>query len=134
MPEKLNKSIYLKKISENEVIKIVEKFSNKSSSGIDMISQKLLKQIIYLISPTLSKLINASIEDRIYPDCLKIAKNIPIYKSGEKHLCNNYRPISLLSVFNKIFEKKIHNDIYDFIEKKRYYTSTNLDLGNFIVL
>ena len=51
-----------------------------------------------------------------YPDQLKIAKVIPIFKKGDKLLVSNYRPISLLSNINKIFEKLVYSRLYSFLE------------------
>ena len=56
-------------------------------------------------------------EDGIFPEKLKIAKVIPLFKAGEKNLFTNYRPISVLSVFSKLLEKLIHKRLYDFIEE-----------------
>jgi len=56
----------------------------------------------------------------IFPDSLKIAKIIPIYKSGDSKSLTNYRPISILSVFSKIFEKIIS------IRLKQFITSNNI--------
>ena len=117
MPNKLNKSIKLNEITESEIKAIIKRLTTKTSAGIDQISQKLIKIVESEISPILLKLINFSIKDRIYPKCLKIAKIIPIYKSGNKSNCNNYRPISLLSTFNKIFELKLKDELSSFIEK-----------------
>ena len=52
----------------------------------------------------------------VYPDLLKIAKIIPIHKGGSTPDINNYRPISLLSIFDKIIEKLIHKRLYSFLE------------------
>ena len=52
----------------------------------------------------------------IYPDQLKIAKVIPVFKKGDKLLVSNYRPISLLSNVNKIFEKLVYSRLYSFLE------------------
>ena len=72
-----------------------------------------------IIAPSLSKLINASINDEKYPHCLKISKMVPIFKSGNKEECTNYRPITLLSSFNKIFGKKIQSDLINHIERNQ---------------
>ena len=65
----------------------------------------------------LSKLINFCISDGIYPDLLKVAKVIPIFKNGGRDRTTNYRPISLLSQFNKVFEKVLYNRIYSYLIK-----------------
>ena len=64
------------------------------------------------------KVINASFELGMFPNILKIAKVIPIYKSGDKQIVNNYRPISLLSPFSKIHKKLIFNRFFKFLDKK----------------
>ena len=51
----------------------------------------------------------------VYTDLLKIVKVIPIHKGGSKQDINNYRPISLLSICDKIIEKLIHNRLYNFL-------------------
>ena len=66
------------------------------------------------ISELLSQVINISIKTGKYPDHLKIAKVIPIYKKGSKTDPNNYRPISILSNLNKIFEKLLHSRLYKY--------------------
>ena len=69
-----------------------------------------------LISPLLVILINESFSTGIFPDKLKIAKVIALHKKGATDDPANYRPISLLSVFSKIFEKIMHKRLYSFLE------------------
>ena len=116
MPQRFNKSLKLNYVEEHEVADIIQNFSNKNSAGQDMMSQKLLKSISLKVVPTLTKLINLSIKERNYPKCLKTAKIIPLFKNGRQDSCSNYRPISLLSTFNKVFEKILHKDITNYIE------------------
>ena len=52
-----------------------------------------------------------------YPDGMKLAKVVPIFKKGPMHISDNYRPLSLLSVFNKIFEKILHRNL-NFVESQ----------------
>ena len=76
----------------------------------------------YIFSSTLSSIINLSFETGIFPDLCKVAKVIPIYKKENPLLCENYRPISLLPVFSKIFEKTIYTRMYAYlIEKNMIY-------------
>ena len=81
----------------------------KNSQGFDNISTKLLKSTIDEILIPLTHIINLSMESGTVPEKMKIAKIIPIYKSGEKDLFNNYRPISLLPALSKIMEKIVAN-------------------------
>ena len=71
-----------------------------------------------LIILPLAHIINMSLLTGVYPDLLKIAKVIPIHKGGSTQDINNYRPISLLSIFDKIIEKLIHKRLYNFLESQ----------------
>ena len=84
----------------------------------------LIKHIQQLISPILTDLFNECLKTGTYPDCLKIAKVIALHKSGNKHDPNNFRPISLLPVINKIFEKLIYNRMNTFFEKHNIIKET----------
>ena len=102
----------------DEVIDIVSKFTNKKGVGYDDIPIFILKSTIVYVAETISKIINYSFQAGIFPSSLKIAKVCPIFKDGEKNLFTNYRPISVLSCFSKIFEKALYNRLLSFLEKK----------------
>ena len=51
----------------------------------------------------------------IYPDSLKLAEVVPMFKKGDREITTNYRPISLLSQFNKVFEKLLYVRIYSYL-------------------
>ena len=70
-----------------------------------------------IISFFLSELFNLCLSTGTYPDLMKVAEVIPIFKKGQKDKLTNYRPISLLSQFNKIFEKLLHSRIYSYPSK-----------------
>ena len=75
-----------------------------------------MKNSIDLISKPLCEILNSSIDNGIIPDQLKIARIVPIFKSGDNSLFSNYRPISVLPVFSKILVKAVY----------RFYLETNL--------
>ena len=102
-------------ISNEEVIEIIEKLENKSV-GPQSIPIKLLKLIPDLIIAPLCDIINQSFITGIFPDSLKLSKVIPIHKEGATDDLNNYRPISLLSIFDKIIEKLMHYRLYNFLQ------------------
>ena len=83
------------------VIEAINKVKTKSSSRHDEISSRLLTETLQHIIHPLTRIINISISTGIVPDQLKMAKVIPILKTSENYLWNNYRPISLLPVFSK---------------------------------
>ena len=95
------------------------KLKSKSSSGPDLISTKLLKQILPTIIIPLCHLFNLSLQTGFVPPQFKIAKVITVYKSGDKHLFTNYRPISLLSTFSKLLEKIVARQIFGFLYKHK---------------
>ena len=109
-------------ITENDTLKIINELSNKTSTGIDGISTKMLKGIKHAIYKPITYLINQSLSSGIFPDKLKIAKITPIFKKDDNRQIENYRPISLLPSISKIFEKVIHNQIdKHFIDNNLFY-------------
>ena len=100
-------SFYLGPVSESECIKIVSNLKN-SKNDLDTISVIIFKEYVHLLVPSLCKIVNLSFRTGIFPDDLKIAKVIPIFKSGAKDNPNNYRPIALLPFISKLFEKCLH--------------------------
>ena len=101
-------------VSETDVLKIISSLSPKTSFGYDLISTKLLQFSKLILCKPLTTLINQSISQSKFPDCLKIAKVVPIYKKDDKKLFSNYRPISLLPSISKVFEKVISSQLTDF--------------------
>ena len=88
-----------------------------SSPGWDSLPTHILKLYLTDYIKPLMYLINESFETGIFPDELKIAKVVPVFKFGDKTLISNYRSISVLSFFSKIFETVLYNHLIDFIEK-----------------
>ena len=78
---------------------------------------KLLKIIKTLVSYPFSYLFKLSFSLGVLPDMIKIARVIPVYKAGNRTIMSNYRPISLLSVFNKLLEKIMYKRLIKFLEK-----------------
>jgi hypothetical protein len=91
---------------------------NNKSYGLYSSPTNLLKCSRAIISPILSEILNTSIKSGIYPIKLKIAKIIPVHKGEDETDASNYRPISLLSVFNRIFEKIVYKRMMSYIEKQ----------------
>ena len=77
----------------------------------------LLKILSEHIATPLCDIINDSFSNGIFPDMMKLAKVIPLYKKNSPEDPSNYRPISLLSVFSKITEKLMHTRLYNFLEQ-----------------
>jgi len=105
-----------------EVIKATNELANKTSAGYDNISVNLIKKIIHHTTEPLSALINKSFEYGIVPDQLKIARVCPIFISGDQSDFTNYRPISVLPAFSKMFEKLVHTRLMNYLEKHSVLT------------
>ena len=99
----------------NGHFKSMSRIEAKIKSGADCISTKLLKELAPMIITPLHHLINLSLETGFVPKQFKIAKVVPVFKSGDKHDYNNYRPISLLSSFSKLMEKVVARQITGFL-------------------
>ena len=109
-------SMFLNPVDRHEVTNVILLIKN-SSSGSDNISAKIVKCSIDIYLDTLTHIINLSLPQGVFPSQLKTAKVIPLYKSNDKQLIKNYRPVSLLLVFSKIFERIVYNRLYSFIQK-----------------
>lgn len=109
--------IIFDKVGESEIIDIVKSLKNKNSSGYDEIPTSLIKKCIHTIVTPLCYIINNSIQNGIFPESLKIAVVIPVHKRGDTDLIENFRPISLLPTFSKIFEKVVSRRLTDFFNE-----------------
>ena len=112
-------SFYMHPTSPSEILALISKLDIKKSPGDDEISGKLLKSCPILFSNLISHIANMVMITGKYPHKLKLGKIIPIYKKNNKMDPTNYRPISLLSVINKIIEKVLYKRLYEYFEKNK---------------
>ena len=119
----MSNSFFFKPTTSFQVNKIISSFKNKSSN-INTFSTKIIKSISAIISPILSRLINISISSGHFPASFKIARVVPVFKSGDKKDVNNYRPISILPIFSKIFEKVVCHQLYTYFESFKLFSSS----------
>lgn len=98
-------------VSTEDVAKILNKLKNKKNGGVNQIPAFIYKLLAPLILSPLTYLINNAISKNIYPNIWKKALVIPIHKGNDPSLPNNYRPISLLPILSKVFEKILNNQI-----------------------
>ena len=100
-----------------EVNLLINELNPSKASGPNGIPTKIMQMISNIICVPLSKTYNISILTETHPDKLKFANVIPVFKKGSRLVISNYRPISLLSNLNKIFEKIMYKRIYAFLDK-----------------
>ena len=115
LPPSSMSSIFLHEASNEEIGQIISELKNGKSSGIPI---SVIKKIKRNIVPTLCKLYNKCLVLRKFPEMLKIGRITPIYKKGAKNDINNYRPVSTLPLFGKIFEKIIYARMYDYLTNR----------------
>ena len=110
-------SMYLSPTCENEISKLIGQLPNKKSHGYDKINNCLLKELHPVLTLPLTIAFNKSLEEGTFPDCMKDADTVPLFKSKCKLDCNNYRPISLLITLSKLLEKIIYKRTIAFLDK-----------------
>jgi len=113
-----------KPVTPEIVGNVIDGLKPKHSHAKDKLSSKLLKSIKNDIVEPLTIIINQSISNSIYPDALKLAKVVPVYKKDENYVFENYRPISILPSISKIFEKVMHEQIYNFFNSNNIFLNT----------
>ena len=105
------------------------------ATGVDNIPAKILKFSANIIAPSLTFIFNLSLATGVYIDEWKCARVTSIFKSGDRRQCENYRPISILPVVSKAFEKEVFRQVYvDTCLKALFCQSFNLDFVQSIQL
>ena len=89
------------------------------AAGIDNLSGKFLKDAANILAKPISEICNLSIKYSIFPTDCQIAKLKPLFKKGSTKLPKNYRPISLLPLISKIFEKVFHDQTQAFLDENK---------------
>ena len=120
----VNSIFQFKIISVREVEVVLSELQTSKSCGPDKISATLLKNFCEISAHYLTLIYNCSLVTGIFPDDWKLARVSPIYKSGDKQQCGNYRPISVLSVAAKVFEKLVSDQLNDYLRRKSILTES----------
>ena len=126
-------SIFIKPVDNHEIKNTICNLKDKSP-GWDGIGTNIIKESFPNYLNALTTIINMSLTEGIFPKELKTAKVTPLYKNGDAELINNYRPISILPAFSKIFERVMHRRLLSLWKNINYFISTNLDSGKDMVL
>jgi hypothetical protein len=103
-------------ITYDELLSTIDCLQDKKTPDFNNVLLFLLKKVIVNISEPLLHIFNCSLSSFTVPDQMKIAKVVPIFKSGNINDINNYRPISLLCSFSKILEKIVANRLIKYLE------------------
>jgi sarcosine oxidase/L-pipecolate oxidase len=106
-------------VNSAHICDIIKSLQTKNSCDIDGISTKLLQKIATEISRPLAHIFNLSLTLGKFPDRLKTSRTVPIFKAGRSDLCDNYRPIALLSTMSKILEKIVCVQLINHLDRNK---------------
>ena len=109
-------SFSLKTVSPETVSKILTNLRNAKSVGLDQIDTNIIKLVKNEILPSLTHIINLSIQQSTFPANFKIAKVVPLFKKDDKLDPKNYRPVAILPIFSKILERVIYLQVTEYFE------------------
>ena len=112
---KTTDTFHFQTIDTYTVFHMLLSISASKATGLDKIPAKILKIAAPVIAQSLTNLFNYSIQTEIFPTEWKVAKIIPLHKSGPKNIVDNYRPISILSAISKIFEKILYKQLFAYL-------------------
>ena len=113
-PSKTNQKLYNISVTPKLVKKVITNLNLSKASGPDCISVVVLTYSEPKLSYILAKLFNKCLKESCFPHCWKVSLMFPVLLNASKRsLTKNYRPVSLLSVVRKVFEKLVNNRIVD---------------------
>ena len=116
-PSRTNLKLHNISITPKMIKKVIMNLDSSKASGPDCILVVVLKNCEPKLSYILAKLFNMCLKESCFPDCWEVSSVVPVFKNvGERSAAKNYRPVSLLSVVSKVFEKLVNNRIVDHLE------------------
>ena len=117
-PSRTNLKLHNISVTSKMIKKGIMNLDLSKASGSDCIPVVVLKNCEPELSYILAELFNKCLKESSFPDCWKVSSVVPVFKNvGERSTAKSYRPVSLLSVVSKVFEKLVNNRIVDHIEK-----------------
>ena len=102
----------------------IRKLKNGKASSPDRVPTTIIKDVGDFITKPLTMIFNSSLMNGVFPDIWNIARITPTFKSSAKKDVNNYRPISIISVFSRILERIAHDQLYEFLRANKVITTS----------
>lgn len=127
-----NHNFSFQEINVENMTRTILELPNKQSTGHDGIQSRVLKDSIEVLSLVLTVLFNKMVTTGEYPIDLKIQKVTPIHKTRNKYDVQNYRPIAVLPIINKCFEKILHQQVTNYLNEIRYKLQYGFRSGFFL--
>ena len=122
LPPPNTNSIFLNPITPGTIVDIMKELVKKPSKDINGISIKFLNGHILEVAQPLAFIFNLSLETGVFPDLMKISKTVPIFKNSNSRLnLNNYRPVSIINCFSKLFEKIVSKNLLGFLIRNDFF-------------
>ena len=126
-PSRTNLKLHNISITPKMVKKVITNLDSSKASGIPVV---VLKNCDPELSYILAKLFNKCLKESCFPDCWKVSSVVPVFKNvGETSTTKNYRPVILLSVVSKVFEKLVNNRIVDHLGNVAFFLISSMVLG-----
>ena len=119
---KTNTRIHSFCVTNKDILSIINSLNSSKAHGYDNISIKMIKICNEAVTIPLKIIFEESLKKGIFPDIWKKGNIIPAHKKEDKTLINNYRPISLLPIFGKIFERVIYNSLFNYFLSNKLFT------------
>ena len=106
-------------VSENKILKYLNNLSANKATGLDDIPSRFVRDSASVIACPLTHVINLSIIQGVVPDDLKSARVVPLFKKNDKTEVGNYRPVSILSIISKVFERVVYDQVEAYLDQKK---------------
>lgn len=116
------KEMEFKTVDDVFILNAIKQLKSGKAAGPDKVPTAIVKDVGDLVSKPLMMIFNSSLKNGIFPDIWKLARVTPIFKSGAKKDVNNYRPISVISIFSRILERIVHDQMFDFLLENNVIT------------
>ena len=110
-----------KELTYKEFNKSISSLKSNKAAGYDDLNSNVILHVISSIRKPLFHVLHLSIREGVFPDLLKTSKVNPIFKKGDSSILSNYRPISLIPIFSKIFERVIYNRLYSHMISNNFF-------------
>ena len=129
-PSRTNLKLHTISVTPKMVRKVVMNLDLSKASGPNCIPVVVLKNCEPELFYILAELFNKCLKECCFPYCWKVSSVIPVFKNvGGRSTAKNYHPVSLLSVFSKVFEKLVNNRIVDHVDKCGLFLISSMVLG-----
>lgn len=112
-----DKRFKLQPTNPTKVFSLLNKLDKSKATGLDKISARLIRECADLICVPICDIFNQSISQGTFPDDWKYARITPLYKQGDRGDANNYRPISVIPIMAKVFERIVYEQLYAYLEE-----------------